>query len=646
MHRVLVATDRSNTAERAVAWAGELASRYGAELVVLQVILDNGEVDLDAAEESLRERARELAGERGRAVVTVHADPPQAIVDAAAAEQADILVVGNAGMSGRKEFLLGNVPNRISHNARCTVVIVNTTDGMQTVVTPPRAGDEEDDRSEELFARARHIGRTVGRYGLAERAEGHVLTTAERAKRLREALEELGPTFSKLGQILSTRPGLLPHEFVEELSHLQDRVPPLTQEEVVAVMEQELQVPWEDVFDSIDPEPLAAGTIGQVHRARLEDGDRVVVKVQRPTARDEIMRDLGLLELFAEKAANRPALRELIDIPVLASNLAESLRRELDFRQEAANIERMREVLEPYDRLDVPALYSELTTRRLLVMEEVQGVPIRDAPECDERTEAARHLLEAYYRQVLLNGFFHADPHPGNLLWWNGKVYFLDLGMVGEVEPRLRELILLLLLAFLREDAHFLAEVMLMLSDEQAPDVNMEALEADFAEFIARFRSEGSLGEIDIGGMLEEMADIGARHRIQLPAALALSGKAFGQMQLAVAALDPGLDAFSVISSFLKRGLLERARAAADPQQLFYEGQKLKVRITRLIESVERMTGARPGGRMQVEFIGSREIETAIIRTGRRLIIAGALAAGAVAWLASGSPREAKRRRS
>jgi ubiquinone biosynthesis protein len=645
VQRVVVATDRSKTAERAVAWAAELAARYAAELVIVQVIPPgNGEVDIAEAEASLQELAREIAGERGQARVRVHSDPPQAIVDAAADEGADVLVVGNAGMSGRKEFLLGNVPNRISHNARCTVVIVNTTDGMPTVVTP--APSDEDDEGGELFARATKIGKIIGKYGLAERAEGHTLSTTERAKRLREALEELGPTFSKLGQILSTRPGLLPHEFVEELAHLQDKVPPLTQAEVVAVMEEELKVPWEDVFASIDPEPLAAGTIGQVHRARLEDGDRVVVKVQRPTAREEILRDLGLLELFAEKAAGRPALRGLIDIPVLATNLAESLRRELDFRQEAANIERMREVLESYDRLDVPALYSELTTRRLLVMEEIQGGPIREAPEGDERKEAARQLLEAYYRQVLLNGFFHADPHPGNLLWWNGKVYFLDLGMVGEVEPRLRELILLLLLAFLREDAHFLAEVMLMLSDEQAPDVDMEALEAEFAEFITRFRSESGLGDIDIGGMLEDMADIGARHRIQLPAALALSGKAFGQMQLAVAALDPGLDAFSVIGNFLLRGVGERLRDAADPQKLFYEAQKLKVRVNRLIEAVERMTGARPGGRMQVEFIGSREIEAAIMRTGRRLLVAGALTAGAVAWLASSAARSEKRRRS
>jgi ubiquinone biosynthesis protein len=643
VHRVVVATDRSKTAERAVAWAAELAARYTAELVILQVIPANGDVDVADAEVSLGELAREIAGERGRATVRVHADPPQAIVDVAADEDADVLVVGNAGMSGRKEFLLGNVPNRISHNARCTVVIVNTTDGMQVVT--PAVDDAEADEGEDLFARATRIGRIIGKYGLAERAQGHTLTTAERAKRLREALEQLGPTFAKLGQILSTRPGLLPHEFVEELSHLQDRVPPLTQAEVVEVMEQELQVPWEDIFESIDPEPLAAGTIGQVHRARLEDGDRVVVKVQRPTAREEIARDLGLLELFAEKAANRPALRELIDIPVLASNLADSLRRELDFRQEASNIERMREVLESYDSLGVPRLYAELTTRRLLVMEEIQGVPIREAPECDERTEAARQLLEAYYRQVLLNGFFHADPHPGNLLWWNGKVYFLDLGMVGEVEPQLRELILLLLLAFLREDAHFLAEVMLMLSDEQAPDVEMDALEADFAEFIARFRSEGSLGDIDIGGMLEEMADIGARHRIQLPAALALSGKAFGQMQLAVAELDPELDAFSVVGNFLRRGVGERLRDVSDPQKLFYEAQKLKVRVNRLFESVEMMTGARPGGRMQVEFIGAREIEDAITRTGKRLLIAGGLLAGAVAWYATTSARSRTPRR-
>src|SRR2546426_10139453 len=158
-----------------------------------------------------------------------------------------------------------------------------------------------------------------------------------RARRLRDALDELGPTFAKLGQILSTRPDLLPPEFIIELSSLQDDVAPLTEAEVVQVMEEELGVPWEDVFASIDSEPLAAGTIGQVHKATLESGERVVVKVQRPSARDEIMRDLGLLELFGEKVEGRQALSSVVDLPPAIDHLSASLKRELDFRQEAGN---------------------------------------------------------------------------------------------------------------------------------------------------------------------------------------------------------------------------------------------------------------------------------------------------------------------
>src|SRR5436305_13714547 len=162
-------------------------------------------------------------------------------------------------------------------------------------------------------------------------------STASAAKGFRDALEELGPTFAKLGQILSTRPDLLPPAFIEELATLQDHVPPLTEEQVVTVMEQELGVPWEDVFESIDPEPMAAGTIAQVHRATLSDGERVVVKVQRPTARQDIMQDLGLLELFAKKTEGRPAFRQVIDMPAVFEHLSDSLKRELDFRQEAGN---------------------------------------------------------------------------------------------------------------------------------------------------------------------------------------------------------------------------------------------------------------------------------------------------------------------
>lgn len=480
----------------------------------------------------------------------------------------------------------------------------------------------------QLLGRAAHIGAVLAKHGLKElfsRSEEGI-TTAERAARLRGALEELGPTFAKLGQILSTRPDLLPPEFIEELATLQERVTPMTETEVVSVMEEELGVPWEDVFESIDPQPMAAGTIGQVHRATLESGDRVVVKVQRPSAGPDIYRDLGLLELFGEKTADRPAFRQVVDMPAVINHLSESLRRELDFREEAQNIERMREVLVPYPRLDVPAVYGELSTDRLLVMQEIQGVPVREAPEGAARNEAARQLLESYYRQILTVGFFHADPHPGNMKWWHDKVYFLDFGMVGEVGPEIRELLLLMLMAFWRQDVPFLADVILMLSgDEQRSDIDMATVQEELGRLVTRYRS-ASLKEIELGPVLQSVTEIAARHDVRLPAALALTGKALAQMQLATAELDPTLDPFSVAGSYVFKSIAGGIRGRADPQRLVYDAQKLKLRLTRLAEAFERLSGARPGPKLQVQFSGTERLEDTIRKAARRVslgIIAG-----------------------
>ena len=481
-----------------------------------------------------------------------------------------------------------------------------------------------------LFGRAAHIARTLARHGLEDRRAADE-PLRERARRLRSALEELGPTFAKIGQILSTRPDLLPPEVVEELASLQDRVPPLAESEVVAVMEEELRVPWEDVFESIEAEPIAAGTIAQVHRARLEDGERVVVKVQRPTARDEILRDLGLLELFAERAGDRPAIRDLVDLPAVVEHLSVSLMRELDFRQEAESIERVGAILEPYRRLGVPRVHERLSTPRLLVMQEIEGVPVREAPAGEARRDAARQLLEAYYRQILGDGFFHADPHPGNLLWWRDRIWFLDFGMVGEVEPRVRGMLVLVVLAFSRGDARFLAELVVMLAGEDAPaDVDMVALEDDFGRFAERFR-KASLKELELGPMLEGLVEIGGRHGVRAPASLALAGKAFAQVQLTVAELDPTLDPFSVFGRHFARGLVDQVLGGLDPQRALYESQKLRLRATRLVEGFERVIGARPGPRLRVDFRGTAPLEARIDRLGRRLALAATSGAALVA---------------
>jgi ubiquinone biosynthesis protein len=648
--RVMVATDRSASASRAVDWAADMAERFDAELHLLQVLVPEHAPGTEAgaaeatrasfAAEELTEIARRIAGPRGKAHVIVDTDPSRGIVRAADEADVDVLIVGNVGMSGRREFLLGNVPNRVSHNARCTVIIVNTAGDQVMATNYITRGEEPEEMVVEgqLLGRAADIGKVMTKLGLRELfargGKDDQESTRTRARRFRQALEELGPTFAKLGQILSTRPDLLPEEFIEELATLQDNVPPLTQEEVVRVMEEELGVPWEDVFESLDPKPMAAGTIAEVHRATLADGERVVVKVQRPTARHDIMRDLGLLKMFAEKTADRPAFRQVVDMGAIFEHLSGSLQRELDFRQEAGNIARMRDVLKPYPRLDVPAVFDEFSSVRLLVMEEIQGVPIRQASQGEARQEAARQLLESYYRQILTDGFFHADPHPGNLLWWQDKIYFLDFGMVGELGPEVRELLVLLLMSFWQEDVPFLSDVVLMIAgQDQRADIDMAAFQDELGQLLARYRHL-SLKEIQLGPILQEITEISVRHDVALPASLALTGKALAQMQLATAELDPTLDPFSVAGQFLTKGLTERVRERLDPKKMFYEAQKIRVRFVRLIESIERLAGARPGPKLQVMFRGIEPLEVAIRRGARRLALAltagGALVATAI----------------
>ncbi len=638
IRRVMVGTDRSETADQTVQWAAGLADRYDAELFIVQVIVpkypsatefgESEQTSAVAANNDLAHFARQIAGERGHALVVINADPALAIVHAAEQEAIDVLVVGNLGMAGRKEFLLGNIPNRISHNAHCTVIIVNaahsTDERAPHSMRASLSNDEIPSFKPRLVARATHIAAVMAKHGLTElfsQSDPDISIRRQQARRLRGALEELGPIFSKLGQVLSTHPDLLPIEYIEELVLLQSRVPPMTESEVVRVSEQELGVPWEDVFKSFDPNPLAAGTIAQVHRATLETGDRVVVKVQRPTARADIEQDLALFEMFAEKVGKRPALNQVINMEDVFKHLSTSLHRELDFRQEANNIERMRTVLADYDRLAVPRVHWDLSTSRLLVMEEIQGIPIKQAPAGPERIQAARQLLESYYKQIIVDGFFHADPHPGNLMWWKDCIYFLDFGMVGAVGADLREHLLLMLMALWQEDAGFLTDVTLMMTNAvNSNDFDVAQFQSEIGEVMAKYRA-ASLAEMQIGPLLQEMSTVSLRHGVPLPASLTLATKALAQVQLATAELDPTLDPYDVAGKYLMRLMVKRIGAALNPKTFVYQSQKLKVRTLRVIEALENLVGVRPGGPKLVVNFKANSLENIVRHTGRRLAL-------------------------
>jgi predicted unusual protein kinase regulating ubiquinone biosynthesis (AarF/ABC1/UbiB family) len=265
-------------------------------------------------------------------------------------------------------------------------------------------------------------------------------------------------------------------------------------------------------------------------------------------------------------------------------------------------------------------------------MEEIQGVPITQAPEGPERIEAARQLLESYYKQIIVDGFFHADPHPGNLMWWKDRIYVLDFGMVGAVDATVRDHLLLLLMALWKEDVVFLSDVTLMMTGSlDRSDFDVPRFHSEIGEVMAKYR-KAALADMQIGPLLQEMSAIGFRHGVPLPASLTLAAKALAQVQLATANLDPKLDPYDVAGKFLMRVMIKRVGVALDPQALVYQSQKLKVRVERVIEAFEHMIGARPGQKLVVNFRAS-SLEEMVRRTGRRLTL-GLTAAASI--LASG----------
>ena len=304
-------------------------------------------------------------------------------------------------------------------------------------------------------------------------------------------------------------------------------------------------------------------------------------------------------------------------MPALFEHLSASLHRELDFRLEARNAERIRGALADFPRLAVPGIYSDFSTSRLLVMQDVGGVPSTDIP-APLRKEIARQLLESFCKQILIDGFFHADPHPGNLMWApdEERLYFLDLGLVGEVGADMRELMILLLMAFWQKDADFLTDVILMLSGAmERSELDLDAFRRETHSLMDKYRS-ASVKNIQLGAVMQEMVAVSFRHGVPLPASLTLMAKTLAQMEL----LDPDIDPFDVAGRFLMRSLLRRMVPRTDAKALFYQSQKLKVRAMRIFEALERLIGARPGQKLDVHFRAA-SLEETVRRAGRRLAL-------------------------
>lgn len=366
-----------------------------------------------------------------------------------------------------------------------------------------------------------------------------------RPDQLARDLEELGPTFVKLGQLLSTRPDLLSEPYRVALQRLQDHVEPFAYDDVEATIQEELGIRISKAFATFDEAPIASASLGQVHRATLRDGRQVAVKVQRPRIENEVRDDLGALQEIAGFCEDHFEIARRFRVSETVRSLSSSLLDELDYQREASNLRRIRRTLEPVERLHVPQAIPDYCSQRVLTMEYIDGTSVTDMSplvlgEIDG-ADLADQLFRAYLRQILVDGFFHADPHPGNLLLTRDHdIALLDLGMVGFVTDSERKAILRLLLAIAELDGEAAADVAIEASALRE-DADTESFRRDFAEKVLRHQGE-ALQRLQIGPLILELSSLAAQNGILVPSGFNLLAKTLLNLDQIGAALAPDFD--------------------------------------------------------------------------------------------------------
>ncbi|QWQ45710.1 phosphotransferase [Streptomyces sp. YPW6] len=466
------------------------------------------------------------------------------------------------------------------------------------------------------FARTRRYTRLsrifirhgLGRFlsGKSRRGPGAAAERQVLAPSLRRALEEAGVTFVKLGQVLSTRYDLLPAEFIEELSKLQDQAAPEPWAAVEQVLTDELGAPPGEVFATFDREPLAAGSIAQVHRARLHSGDQVAVKVQRSEARSIVVDDLDILYRFATKIELHSDWGRSVGAVALAQGFAVSLQEELDFRIEARNTlsvaAAIKTSLTGESVILVPAVHEELCSRRVLVTEWMDGTPLNNVSDAlDERgldrQALARAMLECLLGQIMTSGVFHADPHPGNLLLLrDGRLGMLDFGSVGRIDRSLRSTLSNMLLALHRGDPPGLCDSLLELV-ARPEQIDERGLERAVGQFLARHFAPGIKPDRE---MFADLFAIVSRHGISVPPEIAAVFRALATMEGSLDRLVPGFDIVSEARSFAVSRHLHKLRPEALGRTLTEEMLGVIPMLRRLPRRIERIGSAVESGHMVV----------------------------------------------
>lgn len=464
------------------------------------------------------------------------------------------------------------------------------------------------------ISRARHIAKVLVRNGLGFLAESLGLkrflspwgaraveadaraATLSTPQRVRLTLEQLGPTYIKLGQILSTRPDILPPAYVVELSKLLDAAPPASTAEITATIEREMGKPLDDCYLDFSEAAIASASIGQVHRARLHDGTDVVVKVQRPGVERTIEADLNLLLRQARFLEARSATLRDYGLSAVLEEFSQALRGELDYTSEGRNADRLRAMIAD-EGVEIPFIYWELTTRRVITLSDLKGIKLTEFERLKARgydlNSIAARIVQVYLKQVFVHGLFHADPHPANILVCDGRIGLVDFGMVGYLTPRMREDLGDLLFALTQQNADDMVHTIVRMGAMDR-GADRDGLRREVQRLIMRYY-DASLQSVRIAEFLGDIMGAAFKHKVRLPADLALLARTVVVLEGVARTLDPSFVLAGYLEPFvvqlikerisLKHTLLEAATTLRDLEAVL---RVLPRRVDALSEQLER----------------------------------------------------------
>ncbi|CUO88802.1 AarF/ABC1/UbiB kinase family protein [Eubacterium sp. am_0171] len=482
----------------------------------------------------------------------------------------------------------------------------------ETIVTPETSQAEPPASQKRL----REILQVLGK---------HHITRGLTPAKLREILEDLGPTYVKLGQIMSMRSDMLPENYCRELTKLRTEVSPLPYSVVSGVIEEELKEPAGNIFSQIEETPLGSASIAQVHPAVLKDGTKVVIKIQRPAIKEIMQDDILLLKKAAGILKLAIGTEDLIDFRTILDELWKTTREEIDFLQEAANLNLFYENQRDIVYVTCPKVFHEFTTPRLLVMEYIDGIQIDETVRLQElgydMTEIGQKAAENYCKQILEDGFFHADPHPGNLWVAGGQIAWLDLGMTGRLTEHNKQLLKKAITAILEHDIYSLKNVLLAFGEPQER-VNHARLYTDIDDILSKYMSM-DFGTMKLGELIERMLSLVKEHRLAITPDITLLGRSMVTMEGTLAACAPDVNILQILSMHMSTLLLKEL----DIKKLLrHKGRQLYTSMDKSMEipaQISDLLNITKNGQAQLnlQLSDSEEIRADIHKTADRFIL-------------------------